>query len=189
MNHRRLAGLLVLWGAAASWAGCAKNQDIQAELAKVRETTMAQMDSLRKTNEALNKQLNAMNAQVDEVTRSSELWIPQLAANMNRPDSIRVEILNEVNTRFTYLATRQKEFEGVVDTLFTARSKAISDTLAVKLVEMDKTLAQHAAFVQFVAGEQDSINRVFANRFDSRPWYQSIIGRWQDQERAKAATP
>ena len=28
--------------------------------------------------------------------------------------------------------------------------------------------------------------RLFASRIDSRPWYQSIIGKWEDKERAEA---
>jgi hypothetical protein len=30
---------------------------------------------------------------------------------------------------------------------------------------------------------------VFAERFDSRPWYQSIIGKWEDQERQTLSSP
>ena len=53
------------------------------------------------------------------------------------------------------------------------------------LLELEETLLEHASFVRFVTGEQDSINYIFAARFDSRPWYQSILGKWEDMERER----
>jgi hypothetical protein len=57
--------------------------------------------------------------------------------------------------------------------------------LQTKVDTMEQDLAQHVAFVNFVATEQDSINRVFATRFDSRPWYQSYMGKWEDMQKAQ----
>jgi hypothetical protein len=57
-----------------------------------------------------------------------------------------------------------------------------------RLEEFKKKVDEHEEFVNFVTAQQDSINRVFATRLDSRPWYESILGKWEDMQRAREAS-
>jgi hypothetical protein len=190
MNRPRLAILPALgFGAALLAAGCSGSRDFEAELGTVRSTTRTQLDVLKKQNELLNRKLNDMNARVDEIQVSNERLSTDLTTYASRPDEIKIEILTEIQTTFQSLAARQQEFEANTDSLLATETRVIAESLEVKLADVDKSLAQHSAFVHFVSSEQDSINRVFANRFDSRPWYQSILGRWEDMQRARTQTP
>ena len=96
---------------------------------------------------------------------------------------MKLEIITEVNTRFQAVGRKQDDFIAQINTRFEQRSTTIEDNLDSEVVDMEKMLNQHTTFAWFVATEQDSINRVFANRFDSRPWYESIIGKWEDRNR------
>jgi hypothetical protein len=50
---------------------------------------------------------------------------------------------------------------------------------------MERTLEAKDEFFRFVFSEQDSINMEFAARFESRPWYESVLGRWEEREQAE----
>jgi chromosome segregation ATPase len=188
MKRRWIAVLPVL-GLALAASGCNGTRELEAELGNVRTRTRDQLDVLKKQNELLNRRLNDMNSRVDKLSDSNDRLSTDLTTYSTRPDEIKIEILTEVNTRFSFIATRQQEFEAQVDTLLLHRTASIADSLQTGLAAMEKTLAQHSTFVHYVAAEQDSINRVFANRFDSRPWYQSYMGKWEDMQRARAQTP
>ena len=40
-------------------------------------------------------------------------------------------------------------------------------------------------FVRFVMTYQDTVNIAFASRFDQKPWYTSILGRWEQKKPTK----
>lgn len=185
----RLLSITAFLGVAILFAGCGADREMQAELVNLKSSTKKQLDLLKQQNQFLNRKLNTVNEKVDELTELTTNLRAELSTYANRPEEVKLEIINEVNTRFAAIAKNQDEFKEQVQTAFQDQSKKINDDLATELEAMNKTLNKHTAFVQFVASEQDSINRVFANRFDSRPWYQSIIGKWEDRERAASSTP
>ena len=185
----RLLSITAFLGVAILFAGCGADREMQADLVNLKSSTKKQLDLLKQQNQFLNRKLNTVNEKVDELTSLTTNLRAELSTYANRPEEVKLEIINEVNTRFAAIAKNQDEFKEQVQTAFQDQSKKINDDLAAELEAMNKTLNKHTAFVQFVAAEQDSINRVFANRFDSRPWYQSIIGKWEDRERAAANTP
>ncbi len=185
----RLLSITAFVGVAILFAGCGANREMQAELVNLKSSTKKQLDLLKQQNQFLNRKLNTVNEKVDELTDLTNSLRTELSTYANRPDEVKLEIIEEVNTRFAAIAKSQKDFEDQVQTAFQDQAQQVNQKLDNQLAEMNKTLNKHTAFVQFVAAEQDSINRVFANRFDSRPWYQSIIGKWEDRERAAAETP
>jgi len=166
--------------------GCQANREMQAELVNLKTRTKKQLDLLKQQNEFLNRKMNTVNENVDNLTKLTKKMREELTSYANRPDEVKLEIINEVNARSAAMAADQKKFQEEMQQAFQEQSKKINEELAAKLAEMDKTLNKHTAFVKFIAAQQDSINRVFANRFDSRPWYESIIGKWEDRERAAA---
>jgi chromosome segregation ATPase len=155
----------------------------------VRDRARAEMDVLKKQNELLNRKLNDMNQRVTELQESNDRLSAELANYATRPEEVKLEIIGEVNTRFAAMAKGHDDFVSQINQEFADRTTGIETDLDDQLAEMEKTLSQHSAFVQFVAAEQDSINRVFATRFDSRPWYQSVLGKWDDMGRSQPETP
>ena len=181
--------LTLLFGASCLlvMTGCSQNSGVRDELFRVRDRNKAQMDILKKSNELINRELNDLNEQVVKLTESNDRLSGDLTEFATRPEEIKLEIITEVNTRFGAMAKSQQAFMDQVNQNFETRDTEINEALTTDVAEMEATLVEHAAFVRFVSTEQDSINRVFAMRFDSRPWYQSIIGRYEDMQRAKEA--
>lgn len=178
--------LLIGTSCLLAMTGCDRNAGIRDELFRIRDRNKAQMDVLKKSNELINRQLNDLKQRVDELQDSNDRLAGELTDYATRPEEVKLEIITEVNTRFAAIANSQQTFMEEVNQNFTAKEAEIREGLAADIEEMENTLLEHAAFVRFVSTEQDSINRVFAARFDSRPWYQSIIGRWEDMQRQKA---
>ncbi len=187
--NRRLVSLAVVLGVGMTLAGCQGNRQMQQDLVNLQSTTKKQLDLLKQQNEFLNRKMNTVNTNVATLTEKTDQLSAELATYANRPEEVKLEIISEVNTRFESIAANNKEFQAEVLANFKAQEEQIDQKLLVQLEDMNKTLNKHTAFVKFVASEQDSINRVFANRFDSRPWYQSIIGKWDDMERAQQTAP
>lgn len=183
---RRWMTICIGLGFVLAMTGCNRNQELQTELFRTRDRTKSQMDILKKSNELLNRQLNDLRAKITDLEDSNTRLSNELADYATRPEEVKLEIITEVNTTFASIAKKQDEFMADVNQRFDSRTAQIDSTLGTRVDSLKATLDKHSEFVHFVASEQDSINRVFANRFDSRPWYESILGKWQDMQRAEA---
>lgn len=186
---RRFMTLLTLVCAAGVLAGCQGNRELKAEMVNVRDRANVQMDQLKKRNELLNRKLNDMADRVTQLQESNDRLSTELAQYATRPEEVKLEIITEVNTRFAAMAKGHDDFVTDINGRFQTKSEEIEADLDEQLSTIEETLLKHAAFVRFVSSEQDSINRVFANRFDSRPWYQSILGKWEDMGKTQQETP
>jgi chromosome segregation ATPase len=185
MRHK-IPALLVGLVLISALGGCG-GRDFETELINFRDRSRAQLDVMKKQNELLNRKLNDMNARLDKLQESNDRLSAELTSYVTRPEEVKLEIITEVNTRFSAAAKNQEDFFTQVNTAFDDRTTATQDTLNTKMAAMEADLLDHSAFVKFVATAQDSINRVFASRFDSRPWYQSFMGKWEDRERTRAS--
>ena len=170
-------------------AGCSGNQEVRAEMINIRDRSNAQMDLLKKSNELMNRKLNRMSERVSDLQDSNDRLSTELAEYATRPEEIKLEIITEVNTRFAAMAKGHDDFVDNLNSRFDTKTAEIEGELNSSLEDLAVTLTKHAAFVRFVSSEQDSINRVFATRFDNRPWYQSVLGKWEDMDRNRQDTP
>jgi len=177
-----------LVGVALVLCACEGTQEIELQLTNTRDNTKAQMDLLKKNHELVNRKLNDLNERIVKLQETNDRLSGDLTTFASRPEEVKLEIIQEVNTRFDGVRREQIEFKKTVEDSLKARMDRIDAGLEVQVQDMEKTLLQHNAFVQFVATEQDSINRVFANRFDSRPWYQSYMGKWEDMQKSQGNT-
>ncbi len=183
---RRLSSLALAAILLVGLTGCQQIRTNQAEIIDLSNKVNTDLELLKKQNTFLNRKVNKLQDSVDEAVEVSTALREELSTYANRPDEVKLEIIDEVNSRFQAIARSNEDFKAEVTEMFSTQAQAVNNRLDTTLADMEKTLNNHSAFVQFVAAEQDSINRVFANRFDSRPWYQSIIGKWEDRERASA---
>jgi archaellum component FlaC len=177
-----------LLGVALVLCACEGTQEIELQLTNTRDNTKAQMDLLKKNHELVNRKLNDLNERIVKLQETNDRLSGDLTTFASRPEEVKLEIIQEVNTRFDGVAREQAEFKQAVEDTLQARMQRIDAALATQVADMEKTLQQHSSFVMFVATEQDSINRVFANRFDSRPWYQSYMGKWEDMQKSQGKT-
>lgn len=186
---RQWTAFFAVLGAAVVLSGCEGTRELRAQMNNVRSQSESKASVLKKQNELLNRKLNDMNARVQELQESNDRLATELSSYITRPEEVKLEIITEVNTRFAGIAQQQDNFQTELTEAFTTKTAEIEQNLDSQLEEIGNTLEQHSNFVQFVSAEQDSINRVFANRFDSRPWYQSFMGKWDDMNRNREATP
>lgn len=186
--YRRLTTAVALLGMTLVLGGCQANREMKAEIVNIKNTSKKQFNLLKQQNEFMNRKVNTLNEKIDELTKMNSKLSEELATYASRPDEVKIEIVEEVNTRFQAIASKQEEFRTQLLADIEADRSATAEKIDTEFTEMREVLNHHTSFVQFVATEQDSINRVFANRMESRPWYQSIIGKWEDKER-QAATP
>ena len=174
-------------------SGCKKDPAVDpkvfaAEINKYRVEQTALIDSTNASDARLNSTLNQINARVDKLQQRADSLNAVLAAYQNVPD-VRLEIIPEVTSRFQIVSNAQTQWMKSIRDSITAAT-ASQDTVNARVAAMQNMLNEHMAFVQFVATEQDSINRVFANKIDTRPWYVSFMGKWEDRQRAhKSANP
>ena len=183
MNRRLL--VIVAFAGLTALTGCQQTREMEAELINLKQKTNKQFTLLKQQNEFMNRKVNTLNEKVEDLTKMNGTLSEELATYANRPDEVKMEIIAEVNTRFASIAKAQEDFKNNLTKDVTEHNTKIEEKLETEFTDVRKVLENHTSFVQFVAAEQDSINRVFANRFDSRPWYQSIIGKWDDRERAR----
>jgi cell division protein FtsB len=185
--ERRLITLAIL-GVTLATTGCQKQREMEQELLDLSQKVPRQFQLLKQQNEFLNRKVNTLNEKVEELTKSNATLSEELATYANRPDEVKLEIISEVNSRLLAAAKDQTDFKARMEEKINAKFTEVDERMDEEFAEMQVTLTHHTEFVQFVATEQDSLNRVIANRIDSRPWYQSIIGKWEDREREAAAS-
>ena len=174
-------------------SGCQKQSAVDpkqfaVEINKYREEQTALIDSTNSNDARLNRTLNEINARVDKLQQANDQLTAELVAYKELPD-VRNEIFPEVLSKYQIVGQAQEQWmKSIRDSISTAT--ATQDTVTARIAAMQNQLNEHMAFVQFVATEQDSINRVFANKIDTRPWYVSFMGKWEDRQRAhKSANP
>lgn len=183
---RRIPVLLGLSLSALLLVGCQGDREMKAKVLTMEQRTGKQFNLLKQQNEFMNRKVNSLNEKVEELTERNSELSEELATYANRPDEVKLEIIQEVNTMRAAMATDMEMFKSQLTKSVDDRFTQMQERRDTEFADMRKTLNHHTEFVQFVAAEQDSINRLFANRIDSRPWYQSIIGKWEDKERADA---
>lgn len=155
---------------------------------KLQEQSAEQLEALRKQQELLNKKLNRINERVGKIQETHAKFSQDLATFVARPDTMTMLIVTEVNKRFASVLQNQESFVDTVSSAVKSRMSEMETRANAQLEDFKKAVDEHEEFVNFVTAQQDSINRVFATRLDSRPWYESILGKWEDMQRAREAS-
>jgi hypothetical protein len=175
----------------AALAGCAESGKLTlAEMERLRRDTDKQMRLVREQNEQINAKLNVLKAEMDTITTR---YIPMLSASLDsvsaKPEQARLQMITEVENRLRTITDNVRDFKTQVNENLTSQNRALTDTLRIRLNNFDARVSKSKEYVDFVLAKQDSVNREFANRIDKRPWYISILGAWEDRQRARGQTP
>lgn len=175
----------------AALAGCTESGKLTlAEMERLRRDTDKQMRLVREQNEQINAKLNVVKAEMDTIVT---VFIPALNASLDsvsaKPEIARLQMISEVENRLRTITDNIREFKQNVNDDLVAQNRALTDTLRIRLNNFDARTAKTKEYMDFVLAQQDSVNREFANRIDKRPWYVSILGAWEDRQRARGQTP
>jgi DNA repair exonuclease SbcCD ATPase subunit len=182
-----MAGL----GVALVLAGCTESSKLTlAELERHKREVDKQMRLVREQNEQINSKLNLLKAEMDTI---KTVYIPAVKVALDsvaaKPEQARIQTLQEVQNQLMTIRTDYREFKEKVTETVTTNDKKLNDEVRSKLDSFEKQINSAQEKVDFVLAQQDSVNREFAIRIDKRPWYKSIMGSWEDQQRQKNGTP
>lgn len=189
VNRWLMTGLAVL--SVVSVSGCTEGDKIQlAEIEALERRVDKQMRLVREQNEQINNNLKIIKAEMDTI---KTVFLPAVQVSLDsvsaKPEQSRVQIIAEVDNRLRTIAESNREFRADVKEKTEASTKQLQDDTRKRLEEYNTRITKSEEFVGFVLARQDSVNQEFAVRIDKRPWYKSILGMWDDQQRARTATP
>jgi hypothetical protein len=189
MSRWLMTGVSVL--SLGALAGCTESSKMTlAEMEALERRVDKQMRLVREQNEQINSNLKVIKAEMDTL---KTVYIPAVAASLDSVDARREDserrIVAEVENRIRNIADSNRQFRTDVNDGVAAQHKALTDEVTSKITEYDSRITHTEEFVNFVLARQDSVNREFANRIDKRPWYTSILGMWDDRQRARGNNP
>ncbi|MDZ4805408.1 MAG: hypothetical protein SGI90_11160 [Candidatus Eisenbacteria bacterium] len=172
-------------------SGCTEGDAIQlAEIEALERRVDKQLRLVREQNEQINSNLKIIKAEMDTI---KTFYIPAVMVALDsvrvKPEQARVQIIAEVDNRLRTIAESNREFRNSVKENTDASTKQLQDETRKKLDDYNTRITKSEEFVGFVLARQDSVNQEFAVRIDKRPWYRSILGMWDDQQRTRQSTP
>lgn len=174
--------LALILGMGVATAGCGHmTRDAQQALLDYKNQARFELEWAKTQIEFLNKKVVQVEEKLDQAARLDAQVNRDMAYYQARPDEIKREILREVDERAQELQERRSAFEAQLASDLDARVTAYDDSLVVRRHLIHDELDYNQRFVDFVMSSQDSINREFAYRFDSRPWYENVIGSWDSK--------
>jgi hypothetical protein len=161
--------------------GCTGNRDLEEVLVDYKNETKLQLALLEAQSEFLTDKGNSVSDKMEALTEDTETLDAEFSIYANRPAAIKREVYEYVSEESTQVAADQAQFVAHVEDSMRRFGDTRNESLRGQLAAMQANLDYHAEFMEFVFTYQDSVNAVFAARFDSRPWYESLIGKWQTQ--------
>jgi len=184
-----VAGLSVVSLGALS--GCTESNKVQlAEIEALERRVDKQMRLVKEQNEQINSKLNVIKAEMDTI---KTVYLPAVQVALDsvaaKPEQTRVQIIAEVDNRLNTITASNRQFRTDVNDGIEKSSKQLRDEVTKKIGEYDARITKNEEFVNFYLAHQDSVNQEFAVRIDKRPWYKSILGMWDDQQRQKTSAP
>ena len=181
---RRISSLLMLV-LVSGLCGCNDTKKLETQVTAFKAEMDPQIQLMTRHSKFLRKKAETISAKVDKIEADQAQINQTLAALSAAPGAAKRDILAFVDAKAETTARFQKStlqefgrFLDERDALVTQELKAQDDSLRAALAHTDE-------FVRFVMTYQDTVNTAFASRFDQKPWYTSILGRWDQKKPAK----
>lgn len=193
MSLRRLQ-LLALIVAMAGLTGCqARNRDLEQELVDIKNAARLNEMLLERQSEFLTNKVDLVTQQIDKLEEDNHRLSRDFSIYAARPEEVKHEVLTEVDVKTDQATKAQEDFRREFTQKLNQRAADLDAKSREAISDYMDTLNADDRFFRFVFTEQDSLNRIFAARFENRPWYESILGKWESQqqreEEAAALTP
>ena len=138
--HRHVSTVL-LGGLLLGLTGCQQVRQNQADIVALTNTVNRDLELLKRQNTFMNRKLNKLQESVEEATEVSKDLREELSTYANRPDEVRLEIINDVNTRFAQISKSNEEFKAAVNEQFDDHTAATKERLDTSLAELEKILS------------------------------------------------
>ena len=182
MTMRRSVFILLGTTVVLGLTGCQANRELQEGLVELKNITRLQLMLLDRHNEFLTQKLEKVALNLEALEATNAKLTREFAVYTARPDAIKREILEEVDFRAAEAAENQRFFTQAFAERLNNKEAALGQILTQSIQSMQNKLDYEDEFFRFVFSQQDSVNGEFANRFDSRPWYESLLGKWKTEQ-------
>lgn len=173
--------LLVL-GLTMVVGGCAQDRQLQQDMVDYKNESGLTLQLLIDQNGFLNSKIERVRGEVEDVVEADRRFQYNFNVYSRRPDEIKLEILEEVGVRAELNEEQQAEFSADYSLRLQELQNELNDRRNLKISEMQAILDHEDMFFRFVYTDQDSVNNEFATRFDKKPWYQSLLGGWEENQ-------
>jgi hypothetical protein len=164
--------------------GCSQNKRLEADVSSFKAEIDPDMQLMLRYSKFLKKKVGTVTAKIDKLESESGASGQELGRLTAEPAAAKRDILAAVDVRADSLAMFQKTSLEEFGRFLEGRDAAVRATLQAEQDTLKSTLGSADVFVRFVFTYQDSVNREFAQRFDQKPWYTSILGRWGEHNKS-----
>jgi hypothetical protein len=178
----RACALLLLAPLILAVAGCQSSRETEQELVDLRNETTLQLLLLNRHGDFLSQKSDLVAERLRILEEADLELARNFDAYASRPDEVKEEVLGEVDSRGESMANQQQAFAAEIDQRLHDKERALDAKTKDAMAAIQAVLDYENAFFRFVFTEQDSLNLVFARRFEDRPWYESVLSRWEARQ-------
>lgn len=182
MKSRRLLVLLPVLALAA--AGCQGDRELQQELLNYKNDSRFQLELLDRHDQFLKEKMSDTQDMLAKVEASDHQLSRDFKSYASRPGQIKKEIVEDTAQRAQQIAAEELDFVEEVNGKLDSADARFDEEVTQTGNEIADRLKSEGRFFDYVMTAQDSLNLAFARRFDSRPWYESVLGKWTEKEAA-----
>ena len=166
--------------------GCGNNsKKLESQVAGFKSEMDPQIQLMTRHSKFLKKKAETIAAKVDKIEAEQAQLNAALGALTAEPGAAKRDILAFVDAKSESTARFQKATLQEFGRFLDQRDVLVRQTLKAQDDSLQAALAKTDEFIRFVMTNQDTVNQAFASRFDQKPWYTSILGRWEQKKPTK----
>ena len=181
---RRVSSLLMLV-LVAGLCGCNDTKKLETQVTTFKAEMDPQIQLMVRHSKFLKKKAETIAAKVDKIQAEQAQINATLGALRAAPGAAKQDILAFVDLKVDSTARFQRASLQEFGTFLDQRDALVQQKLKAQDDSLKAALAKTDEFIRFVMTNQDTVNNAFASRFDQKPWYTSILGRWEQKKPTK----
>jgi hypothetical protein len=181
---RRASSVLTLV-LVAGLCGCNDTKKLETQVTSFKAEMDPQIQLMTRHSKFLRKKAETISGKVDKIEAEQAQLNQTLAALRSEPAAAKRDILAFVDAKSESTAEFQKASLQEFGRFLEERDAQVKATLKAQDDSLRAALGKTDEFVQFVTTYQDTVNLAFAQRFDQKPWYTSILNRWEQKKPTK----
>jgi hypothetical protein len=169
----------------AALSGCNDSKRLESQVTGFKTEMDPQIQLMVRHSKFLKKKAETIAAKVDKIEAEQAQLHATLGALTSEPGAAKRDILAVVDAKTESTSQFQSATLREFGKFLEQRDALVRQTLEAQNDSLTAALAKTDEFVRFVMTYQDTVNQAFASRFDQKPWYTSILGRWEQKKPTK----
>ncbi len=165
--------------------GCNDAKKLETQVTAFKAEMDPQIQLMVRHSKFLKKKADTIAAKVDKIEAEQAQLNQTLAALTAEPGAAKRDIIAFVDAKADTTARFQRASLAEFGRFLDQRDAEVQAILKAQDDSLRSALNKTDEFVRFVMTYQDTVNTAFASRFDQKPWYTSILGRWEQKKPTK----